>query len=116
MQTADRELPSGHARQVGKELSERELEVMALVARGYTTKEIAAALGIADRTVKFHVGRVFEKLQVVSRAEAISALLSGGRVFARVPPTSGPRVGPGTARGRLIAGSRRLSRDEVRRI
>jgi putative nucleotidyltransferase with HDIG domain len=51
-------------------LSERELEVAQLLARGKSNKEIGAHLHISPRTVQVHVGRIFEKLGVRSRAGA----------------------------------------------
>jgi DNA-binding NarL/FixJ family response regulator len=51
-------------------LSERELEVAQLLARGKSNKEIGAQLHISPRTVQVHVGRIFEKLGVRSRAGA----------------------------------------------
>ncbi len=51
-------------------LTEREREVLRLVARGRTNKEIARELGVAVRTVEFHVGRILGKLEVASRVEA----------------------------------------------
>ncbi|HTF13855.1 MAG TPA: LuxR C-terminal-related transcriptional regulator [Burkholderiales bacterium] len=51
-------------------LSSQEKRVLALVAEGKTNKEIAAALGLSDKTVKNYLSRVFEKLQVGRRAHA----------------------------------------------
>jgi DNA-binding NarL/FixJ family response regulator len=51
-------------------LSEREAEVMRLVARGQTNRQIATALGISERTVDRHVSNIFAKLDVSSRAAA----------------------------------------------
>lgn len=51
-------------------LSERELEILALVARGDSNKEIAAALFIAERTVKNHISNILSKLDVRDRTQA----------------------------------------------
>lgn len=52
-------------------LSAREAEVLRLVARGYTADEVAAALGVSPHTVQTFVRRIYTKLQVGSRAEAV---------------------------------------------
>lgn len=51
-------------------LSERELEILALVARGDSNKEIAAALFIAEGTVKNHISNILSKLDVRDRTQA----------------------------------------------
>jgi ATP/maltotriose-dependent transcriptional regulator MalT len=53
-------------------LSDRELAVLGLLARGRTNKEIAKELFVAEGTVKAHVAGVYRKLGVHSRAEAVS--------------------------------------------
>lgn len=53
-------------------LSRRELEVLQLIAEGYTNKEIASQLIVAASTVKTHVDKIFFKLGVTNRAQAIS--------------------------------------------
>lgn len=53
-------------------LTEREREVLELVASGLPNKGIARALGISEHTVKFHVGAVLSKLEAQSRTEAVS--------------------------------------------
>ena len=52
-------------------LTERELEVLKLVARGMANKDIARALFISENTVKNHVRNILEKLQLHSRMEAV---------------------------------------------
>ena len=61
-------------------LSRREIEVLRHVALGETSKEIAGALGIGERTVNWHLGRVFLKLHAGSRAEAVAIALELGIV------------------------------------
>jgi len=51
-------------------LTERELEVLRLVARGLSNKEIAQVLSVTVRTVDFHVSNILKKLEVTSRVEA----------------------------------------------
>jgi DNA-binding NarL/FixJ family response regulator len=51
-------------------LSPREEEVLALVAKGYVNKEIAASLGLALETIRGHLKSIYEKLHVRSRTEA----------------------------------------------
>jgi DNA-binding NarL/FixJ family response regulator len=53
------------------ELTDREDEVLELIARGQSNGEIARRLGISDKTVRNHVANVFNKLQVADRAHAI---------------------------------------------
>lgn len=54
-------------------LTDREREVLQLAARGLTNKQIGVMLAISDRTVQNHLQSVFEKLQVRSRTEAVTA-------------------------------------------
>ena len=67
------------AEHLGSEkLSERELQVLAEIATGKRNKEIGAALGIAEDTVKMHVKNVLEKLEVNDRTEAVTVALRRG--------------------------------------
>ncbi len=59
-------------------LTDRELEVLAAVARGERSKEIAAQLGISERTVKAHLASIYSKLGVDSRAAAIAIAAQTG--------------------------------------
>jgi DNA-binding NarL/FixJ family response regulator len=60
----------GPAAHVTKDLSERELEVLNLLAQGCLYKEIASLLSISVLTVRSHLRRIYEKLHVRSRTEA----------------------------------------------
>jgi DNA-binding NarL/FixJ family response regulator len=53
------------------ELTEREHEILELIAQGRPNAQIAARLGITDKTVRNHVANVFSKLRVADRAQAI---------------------------------------------
>ena len=52
------------------DLTERERQVLAEIARGHSNKEIALALGIAEKTVKTHVGNILQKLHLADRTQA----------------------------------------------
>jgi DNA-binding NarL/FixJ family response regulator len=61
-------------------LTERERDVLALLAQGQTNKEIAAALVISERTVKFHVGSILNKLGAGNRTEAVNIAIRQGLI------------------------------------
>jgi NarL family two-component system response regulator LiaR len=72
-------LSRGHrVESAGDYLSERELEVLKLAAKGMSNKEIAAQLSLSVRTVQSHLGRIFDKLEVSSRTEAVLRALKEG--------------------------------------
>ena len=59
-------------------LTERESEVLGLLAKGLANKQIAVVLGISEHTVKFHVSSIYTKLNVTNRTEAVRTGLRGG--------------------------------------
>ncbi len=65
-----REVRQGPAAVAGEAFTQRELEVLSLLAHRLTNKEIAAELGISETTVKTHVRNILSKLGVRTRAEA----------------------------------------------
>ncbi len=58
-------------------LSEREADIMDLMAQGAANRDIANDLFIAEKTVKNHINRIFAKLQVTNRGHAVSLWLAG---------------------------------------
>lgn len=61
-------------------LSDREVEVLLLVARGLSNRQIAKSLFIAEATVKRHLANVYPKLGVNSRAQAMREALATGLI------------------------------------
>jgi two-component system NarL family response regulator len=68
------------SRQEQHELTSKELEVLTLLVRGLTNREIAKVLGNSENTVRNHTIRIFSKLYVSDRAEAVSVALQRGIV------------------------------------
>jgi len=66
-------------------LTQRESEVLALVAAGWTNRRVGRALGITDRTVRKHVGNVYDKLGVSGRTAAAAWWVSGAGPSAIAP-------------------------------
>lgn len=64
----------------GDELSTRELDVLRLLVAGASNKELAARLALSENTIKTHISRIFAKLHVQSRAEAVAVALQRGLV------------------------------------
>ncbi|MCO5053308.1 MAG: response regulator transcription factor [Verrucomicrobiae bacterium] len=64
--------------QAAPKLSPRELEVLQLIVKGCSNKEIGATLGLAENTVKNHLKVVFEKLRVADRTQAATTALQRG--------------------------------------
>jgi DNA-binding CsgD family transcriptional regulator len=55
-----------------EELTPQELQIVLHVARGMTNREVGAALFLSHKTIEFHLGRVYRKLDMHSRSELIS--------------------------------------------
>lgn len=77
-----RELPARHDGPGfdAEPLTDREVQVLELIAKGMTNRDIGGLLGISAHTVKFHVGQVLDKLGAASRAEAVSSALRLGLI------------------------------------
>ena len=67
-------------RKAAPELSPRELEVLLLIVKGQSNKEIGSTLGLAENTVKNHVKMILEKLHVADRTQAATTALQRGLV------------------------------------
>lgn len=65
---------SNHTTEVVKreDLTERQLEVLEMVAKGATYKEVGDVVGLTERTVKYHMGRIIEQLHLQNRAQVIA--------------------------------------------
>src|SRR5512137_2494172 len=64
----------------GPALSKRELEVLALLVHGHTYSDVAQALGLAEGTVQTYVKRIYEKMDVSTKAEAALLAVARGLV------------------------------------
>ncbi len=76
--TIQQQLADRSARQ---QLTAREMQVLRLLARGLTNREIASVFGISTSTVKNHVNNLLAKLEVADRTEAVSNCLSRGLIW-----------------------------------
>ncbi|MFN8467887.1 MAG: response regulator transcription factor [Caldilineaceae bacterium] len=71
---------ASHAAAALEPLTDRELEVLAMVASGATNRTIGRTLQISDRTVQGHIAKIFDKLQVASRTQAVTKGLQLGLI------------------------------------
>lgn len=74
-------LAGDHIQPHTHDLTPREVEILALLGDGLTNRQIAETLHISQNTVKFHLSSIFSKLQVASRAEAITVGLRSGIIL-----------------------------------
>jgi DNA-binding NarL/FixJ family response regulator len=79
----DRVIPSAVAAKLAEftprtDLTQREVEVLQLVARGLSNRDVAGLIGRTDETVKVHLKNIFAKLGVADRTEAVTLALSRG--------------------------------------
>ena len=69
---------SGFGRAAHSELSVRETEIIRLIARGLSNKEISGTLHLSEKTVKNHISRIFAKLNITARTQAaVHAIKTG---------------------------------------
>ena len=76
--------PAGADDGMRRELTEREIEVLGLVAAGRTYKEVAAELGMSERTVRYHMAEIMDRLHLEHRSQVLAwagqaGLLGHGR-------------------------------------
>ena len=87
-QTEARELPGSPGR-----LTPRQAQILGLMAKGLTPRQIAESLDVRFYTVATHIKRIFRKLAVHHRAEAVAVAFKHGLVDA-TPPVAGPAFCP----------------------
>jgi DNA-binding NarL/FixJ family response regulator len=63
---------------IKRALSDRELEVLKLVAKGNSNRQVARSISVTERTVRFHLERILEKLGVSNRTEAVALAFQKG--------------------------------------
>ena len=72
--------PTVAASKPANDLTNREEEILSLVSRGMTNKEVANRLDLTERTVKYHMTSIMRKSKVRNRVEAMLMFRRGGRV------------------------------------
>ena len=91
-------------------LTERELEIVRLVASGYKNKEVGATLAISERTVKTHLTNIFQKLGVRDRVGLVMYALRHNLTRRRLADTPQPGRTVGRASSRRPSRQRRSPR------
>lgn len=71
---------SSDAIQRGVKLTDREIEVLSWISKGYSSKHVADKLYVSKRTIDFHLANIYEKLQVNNRLQAFRAATKLGLV------------------------------------
>ncbi|MFZ4658286.1 MAG: DNA-binding response regulator [Caldilineaceae bacterium] len=61
------------------DITERERQIMQLMARGWSNQQIGQSLSVTERTVRFHVRNIYDKLQLSTRAEVIVWMMKSGQ-------------------------------------
>lgn len=65
-------------------LSKREIEVLNWLKKGKSSWDIATILNISERTVNFHVRNIMQKLNAVSRAQAVAVAIENNLIYTRL--------------------------------
>jgi DNA-binding NarL/FixJ family response regulator len=83
VQKGQRAIPAAIAARLAEytpriELTPRELEVLQLMAKGFSNPEIATTLGRTESTMKVHVSNILQKLQATDRTEAVTVAIQRG--------------------------------------
>lgn len=68
-------------------LTERELQILTLAAKGFINKAIGVQLSISDRTVQNHLAKIFQKMKAESRTEAVMRAVSFGLISTNITET-----------------------------
>ena len=74
-----------HRKEIETRLTDREREVLSVAAEGLTAREIASRLGVRERTITTHLGRIYGKLGVGTRVAAIRVAAQSGLVSVAAP-------------------------------
>jgi len=83
-----RRLPAEERSSASGSLTERQLEVVNLLATGLTNREIAERLGVTTKTVMHHTGAIYGRLGVRGRSEAVAWAVREGQIAIIEPPRS----------------------------
>jgi two-component system, NarL family, nitrate/nitrite response regulator NarL len=80
IQSSDDQQPSLREQPSLGQLSYREREVLDLVATGLTNEQVARRLSLSVHAIKFHLARIYRKLAVANRTEAVFVLMTNRRL------------------------------------